>query len=57
MAASFVCNKKLAIAVKNAIIIGNMMFTIVPVKIKVKPIEVEAMSVLCISFCLFYLTY
>jgi len=50
-------NEKLAITVKNAISIGNMMFTIVPVKIKVKFIEVEAMSILCISFCFFYFAY
>jgi len=53
MTTAFVGDKKLAIAGKNAIIVRNVVFTIVAVKIKVKLIEVEAMSILCISFCLF----
>jgi len=57
MATSFMGNEKLAIAIKSALIIGNMVFTIVPVKIKIKLIEVEAVSILSVSFCLFYLAY
>jgi len=57
MSAAFVGNEKFAIAVKNTVIVGNVVFAIVTVKIKIKLIEVEAMSILCISFCLFYLAY
>jgi hypothetical protein len=57
VAASFMGNEKFAIAVENAVIIGNMVFTIVAMKIKVKLIEVEAVSILSVTFCLFYLTY
>lgn len=55
VAAAFVGNEKLAIAVKNAFVVRNMVFAIVAVKIKIKLIEVEAAPVLCISFCLFNL--
>ena len=57
VAASFVGNEKLAIAVKNATIIRNMVFTIVAMKIKVKLIEVEAVSILSVPFCFFDLAY
>ncbi len=57
MSTSFMGNKKFAIAGKNTVIIGNMVFTIITVEIKVKLIEVEAVPILCISFCLFYLAY
>jgi hypothetical protein len=57
MAASLVGNKKLAIAVKSAVIVRNMVFTIIAVKIKVKLIEVEAVPVLSVPFCFFNLAY
>lgn len=57
MAASSVGNEKLTVAIKNTVVVGNMMFTIIAVKIKVKLIEVEAVPILCISFCFFYLAY
>ena len=49
--------EKLTVTGKNTAIIRNMMFTIVTVEIKVELVEVEAMSVLGVSFCLFYLAY
>jgi hypothetical protein len=57
VSASFMGKKELAITIKNTIIVGDMMFAIVAMEIKVKLIEVEAVSILCISFCLFYLAY
>ncbi len=57
MAASSVGNEKLTVAIKNTVVVGNMMFAIIAVKIKVKLIEVEAVPILCISFCFFYLAY
>jgi hypothetical protein len=57
MAASLVGNKKFAVAVKNAVIVRNMVFTIIAVEIKVKLVEMEAMAILSVPFCLFYLAY
>ena len=57
VAATLVGNKELAITVKNAVIIRNMMFTIIAVEIKIKLVEVEAMTILSVPFCLFYLAY
>jgi hypothetical protein len=57
MAASFVGNEKLAIAFKNTVIVGNMVFAIIAVEIKVKLIEVEAVSILSVPFCFFDLAY
>lgn len=55
MAAALMGKEELAIAIKNAVIIRNMMFTIVAVKIKIKLIEVESMPILGITLCFFYL--
>jgi hypothetical protein len=57
MAASFMGNEKFAIAVKNTTIVRNVVFTIVAVEIKVKLIEVEAVSILSVPFCFFDLAY
>ena len=57
MPAAPVSNEELAITVKNATAIGNVVFAIIAVEIKVKLIEVEAVPILCISFCFFYLAY
>ena len=57
VAASFVGNKKLAIAGKNAVIVDDMVFAIIAVKIKVKLIEVEAVPILSVPFCFFDLAY
>ena len=57
MAAAFMSKEKLTIAVKNAVIIRNMVFAVVAMKIKIKLIEVEAMPILRVTLCLFYLTY
>jgi len=57
VSAPFVSDEKFTIADKNTASIGNMVLTIITVEIKVKLIEVEAMPILCISFCLFNLAY
>ena len=57
MAASLMGNEEFAIAIKNAVIVRNMMFTIVAVEVEVKLIEVESTSILRVTFCLFNLTY
>ena len=57
MSAAFMGKKKLTIAVENTVIISNMMLAIIAMKIKIKLVEMEAMPVLCVSFCLFYLAY
>lgn len=55
MSAAFVGQEELAIAIKNAVIVRNMVFAIVAAEIKVKLVEVKAMPVLSVSFCFFYL--
>lgn len=55
MTAAPMGDEKLAIAIKNTFIIGNMVFTIVTVKIKVKLIKVEAVPILSVTFRLFKL--
>ena len=57
MSAAFVGNEKFAIAIKNAVIVGNVVFTIVAVKIKVKLVEVEAVPIFSVPFCFFDLAY
>jgi hypothetical protein len=57
VAASFVGHEKFAVAVKNTAIVRNVVLTIVTVKIKVKLIEVESVSILSVTFCFFDLTY
>jgi hypothetical protein len=53
MAAAFMGNEKLAIAIKNTLIVRNMVFAIVTVEIKVKLVEVKAVSILSVTLCLF----
>lgn len=57
MSATLMSDKKLTVAIKNAVIVGNMVFTVIAVEVKIKLIEVKAVPVLGVSFCLFYLTY
>jgi hypothetical protein len=53
MPASFMGKKKFAITAKNTVIVDNMVFAIIAVKIKVKLIEVETVPILCIPLCFF----
>jgi hypothetical protein len=52
--AALVGDEKFAVAIKNTFIVTNVMLTIIAVEIKVKLIKEETMSVLCVTFCLFY---
>lgn len=57
MPATLMSDKKLAVAIKNAVLVGNMVFAIIAVEVKIKLIEVKAVSVLGVSFGLFNLAY
>jgi hypothetical protein len=57
MPAAPVSDEKFTIAVKNAFIVRNMVFTIIAVEVQLKLIEVKAVPIFSVSFCLFYLTY
>ena len=57
MPTAFVGKEEFAITSKNAIVVRNVVFTIIAVKIKVKLIEVEAVSILSVPFCFFDLAY
>ncbi len=50
-------DKELAIACKHAVIVGNVMFIISPVKGKVELIKSEVVPVFSVPFCLFYFAY
>jgi len=49
--------EEFAIAFKNTVVIGNVMFAIIAVKVNLKLSEVEAVSILSVPFCLFDLAY
>jgi len=55
MSAALVGKEKFAIAVKNAIIIGNMVIVIIAMESKVELVEVKTLPVFSVSLCLFQL--
>jgi hypothetical protein len=55
VAAAFVREEKLTITLKYALIIGDMVFIVIPVKGHVKLIELEVVTVFSISLRLFHL--
>jgi hypothetical protein len=55
VAAAFVREEKLTVTFKHALIIGDMMFIVIPVKGHVKLIELEVVTVFSISLRLFHL--
>jgi hypothetical protein len=57
VSASLMGKEKFAIAVKNAFIIGNMVFAIITVKINFELGEVKTVPVFSVPFCFFNLAY
>jgi hypothetical protein len=55
MSAALVGKEKFAIAVKNTIIVGNMVIVIIAMESKVELVEVKTLPVFSVSLCLFQL--
>ena len=52
---AFVGQKEFTVALKDAVIIGDMVFIVIPVKGKIELVETEPFTVLRIAFCLLQL--
>jgi hypothetical protein len=55
VSAALVGKEKFAIAVKNTIIVGNMVIVIIAMESKVELVEVKTLPVFSVSLCLFQL--